>query len=116
MKYRVLGLVLGLGFLTACQQSPTSPVNSLPVGNLPLPAPALTAESCHQTLEAYMKAIQANPEKYKEENLAAYPEMVAYGKTLGQCQQNGFLTPQDMMRVAEKVDAETSQTTEPAEQ
>jgi hypothetical protein len=104
MKVRVAGLALGLVFLTGCQNSPVGPVS-----NMAVPGTAtLSADSCRSTLETYMKAIETNPDKYSEKNLAAYPEMVQYGKDLSSCQEKGFLTPQDMMKVAEKVDAETA--------
>ncbi len=109
MNIRLLALMVGLLSLSACQNAPVNPVSNVtaPAGGQPAPViGAITAESCKSTLESYMRAIQAHPEKYTEENLAVYPEVMQYSNTLHECQKKGFLSPKDMMQVAEKMNAD----------
>lgn len=80
----------------------TTPVTS---GGAPIvPALAsLTPESCQQTFESFMAEINAHPDKYKEENYAAYPEMQAWSQTIHACQVKGFINQQAMMSSMEKM-------------
>lgn len=89
-------LLLSLVTLTACQSTPLSGLSN------PL-AGGVTAESCKQTFEAYAKEISEHPEKYEKPDPSLYPALQQYGKTLNACQEKGFLSPADMMKVMEKL-------------
>lgn len=74
-----------------------------------MPQNMVTADSCKQTFESYVKTISEHPEKYEAGNVAAYPELEQYAKTLSACQEKGYLTAMDMMKATAKVGGATQE-------
>lgn len=110
MKMRMTVLMLAALFLVGCQGAKLAQDMNI---SAPAPAKNLSAESCRSMMETYIREIEAHPDKYTEENLAQYPVMMQYGLDMAQCQEKGFLTPQEMMETARKISMEINGHTEP---